>query len=66
MISIDRTLPQNLRDQIWNAVVALCLATGVDLLNQNMSELNSAPTFKVWHFSFYGKYGQSVSFSFLV
>ena len=57
-------MPQHQRDHLWNAVKALCKASGVALENRDTSDLEFAPTFKAWHLSFYVKYGQSVGFFF--
>jgi hypothetical protein len=62
---VDSTLSPEKRQRLQTAVMAWCNAvkkniSGAELKDQNTSELNR-PVFSTFHFSYYSKYGQSVS-----
>ena len=62
VISVDATMPQTIRDLLWNLLVALCTGTRIELSDRDASKIPYPPSFKTLHMSFYAKYGQSVSF----
>ncbi|KAJ3965162.1 hypothetical protein EV361DRAFT_1021190 [Lentinula raphanica] len=54
--SIDSTLPEKQRSHLWNAIKALCQATGAQLYERNTFTEKSLPPFQVWHLSFWGRF----------
>ncbi|KAJ3710573.1 hypothetical protein C8R42DRAFT_729250 [Lentinula raphanica] len=54
--SIDSTLPENQCSHLWNAIMALCHATGAKLRERNTSVEEVLPPFQVWHLSFWGRF----------
>ncbi|KAJ3834091.1 hypothetical protein F5878DRAFT_645412 [Lentinula raphanica] len=59
IVSVDATLSEDRRLFLMNAVEALCKATGVKIQELNTSRMSINREFKVWHLSYYAKYGQS-------
>ncbi|KAJ3966093.1 hypothetical protein EV361DRAFT_954396 [Lentinula raphanica] len=59
VLSVDSTLPEEQRKNLRNAIVAFCYSTSVNLQNRDTTELDTAPTFQVWHLSYYARFGQS-------
>lgn len=62
---VDGTLDAEKRCRLWLALNSWCTATatnviGTELKDQDTSKIER-PSFSAWHFSFYAKYGQSVS-----
>ena len=61
LFAIDSTMSESRRAQLWNAIEALARITGEKLHNRDSSKDDSSKSFNVWHFSYYARYGQSVS-----
>ncbi|KAJ3963698.1 hypothetical protein EV361DRAFT_956715 [Lentinula raphanica] len=59
IVTVDATLPEENRKCLENAITALCRATSVEILDLNTSKLPANRQFKVWHLSYYARYGQS-------
>ncbi|KAJ3816298.1 hypothetical protein F5880DRAFT_1619505 [Lentinula raphanica] len=59
IVSVDATLSEEHRTFLLNAVEALCQATNVKIQELNTSRMSINREFKVWHLSYYAKYGQS-------
>lgn len=62
---VDSTLSQEKRDNLQTALLAWSQAvkntiTGAELKNQNTSE-NTSTEFPTFHWTYFAKYGQSVS-----
>ncbi|KAJ3816213.1 hypothetical protein F5880DRAFT_1512854, partial [Lentinula raphanica] len=60
IVSVDATLSEDRRLFLMNAVEALCKATDVKIQELNTSRMSINREFKVWHLSYYAKYGQSL------
>ncbi|KAJ3830890.1 hypothetical protein F5878DRAFT_668197, partial [Lentinula raphanica] len=59
LVTVDASLPEADRSCLENAIAALCKATGVEIQDLNTSQLPAERLFKVWHLSYYARYGQT-------
>ena len=62
IFTVDGTLSHQKWERLLAAILAFCQAGAVNLKDQDMATLSRTPEFSALHFTYYGRFGQSMSF----